>query len=120
MLKTVGSVVSITPRARKQLVNVLKKRDRKTAIFYVDGGGCGGLRYKLEPLDKPLQKGDEIIPLDHGKELAVCGKSLLHLLGTKIDFNQDDFMGASFRFENPNIEATCGCGATFTPKKFEI
>ena len=119
MLKAVGSVVYITPGARKQLVGMLKKRDRKTAIFYVEGGGCSGLRYKLEPLDKPLQKGDEIIPLDHGKELAVCGKSLLHLLGTKIEWGED-FMGESFRFENPNIEATCGCGATFTPKKFEI
>ena len=108
-------VVSLTPSARKKLSDTLVVQDKKRAIFYVVGGGCNGLKYQLEVLEGSPSTGDETISLDSGKELSVCGKSLLHILGTEIDW-REDFMGESYRFKNPNVEASCGCGATFTPK----
>jgi iron-sulfur cluster assembly protein len=97
------------------LCHILRRNNAKAALFYAEGGGCNGLRYKIEPVKTPPQKGDEIIALNDDHELRVCGKSLLHLWGTKIDW-KSDFMGETFHFENPNTAGTCGCGATFTPK----
>jgi iron-sulfur cluster assembly accessory protein len=81
-------------------------------LFSVEGGGCNGFRYNLEPISDEPKKIDEIIKLDDFK-INVCGKSLLYLLGTTIDW-KEDFMGSRFEFDNPNAAAKCGCGTTFS------
>ncbi len=111
-------VVNITPMAKTKLINMLKEHKVNNALFYVKGGGCNGFKYMLEPVteETKLDKTDEIIPLlDKDLNLRVCGKSLIHLIGTEIDWDSD-FMGQSFRFNNPNADSSCGCGATFAPK----
>ena len=54
----------------------------------------------------------EIVKIDDFK-INVCGKSLLYLLGTTIDWTED-IMGNRFTFENPNATGKCGCGTTFS------
>ena len=39
----------------------------------------------------------------------------MHLIGTEIDWNQD-IMGESFKFDNPNASMKCGCGTSFSIK----
>ena len=46
-------------------------------------------------------------------KINVCGKSLLYLLGTNVDW-KEDYMGNRFVFENPNASSKCGCGTTFS------
>ena len=118
MTSKLRSVVNITNSAKTNLIKILKTHNTNAALFCVEGGGCNGLKYKLEPLDLPFDPQDEIIPLDETNELRVCGKSLIHVLGTTIDWGSD-FMGQSFRFENPNAEVSCGFGATFSTKNFQ-
>ncbi len=108
-------VVRLTAKANEKLMKLLAANGQQVASFFVKGGGCNGLQYVLEPGPMELTKFDEVVDLGGGKELHVCGKSLLHLMGTEIDW-KDDFMGQSFHFANPNVGSTCGCGATFTPK----
>ena len=38
--------------------------------------------------------------------------SLGYLAGSEIDF-VDDLIGASFRINNPQAKASCGCGTSF-------
>ena len=109
------TLISITRRASDKLINMLRKQSTPTAIFYVKGGGCNGLKYKLEPTTEPENSLDITVPLDTDYQLRVCGKSAVYVAGTEIDW-QDDFMGQQFVFQNPNTAGTCGCGATFTPQ----
>lgn len=72
--------------------------------------GCSGLSYSLDYVDAP-QAGDEVIETPHG-QLYIDGGSLLYLIGSKMDWREDDFT-AGFVFDNPNAKGVCGCGESF-------
>ena len=110
-----NKIINVTNLARKQLINIMntnKSNKSKYILFSVEGGGCNGFKYNLEPNNEEPNKIDEIVNLEDLK-INVCGKSLLYLLGTTIDW-KEDFMGSRFTFENPNATAKCGCGTTFS------
>ena len=113
-----SAVVRLTQSAKQQLLLLLRQHESHAALFSVVGGGCNGLRYRLQPTHEPKSKLDEEIALEDNHVLRVCSKSLLFVMGTEIDW-KDDFMGKSFHFENPNTASTCGCGSTFSPKDVE-
>ncbi len=112
------NVIKLTSTAKTKMIQILEMKKQDTVSFYVKGGGCNGLTYMLEPTNSLPNSTDEIIPLNDKKTLRVCGESLIHLLGTEIDWGAD-FMGQSFRFNNPNTSGSCGCGATFSSKHLQ-
>jgi iron-sulfur cluster assembly protein len=73
--------------------------------------GCSGLAYSLDYVSE-ARPGDERIETPGGP-LFVDGGSLLYLIGSRMDWREDDFT-AGFVFENPNAKGTCGCGESFT------
>jgi iron-sulfur cluster assembly accessory protein len=75
----------------------------------VVGGGCSGLQYKVG-LDA-VKRGDKIFEHE-GAKLLVDRRSYLYLNGTCVNWS-DDLTGAGFRFENPNVKKSCGCGESF-------
>lgn len=107
-----NNVISVTHIARKQLLNIMNINKSKYILFNVEGGGCNGLKYNLQPFSGEPKKRDEMVVLDDLK-INICGKSLLYLLGTNIDW-KEDYMGNRFVFENPNASSKCGCGTTFS------
>jgi iron-sulfur cluster assembly protein len=76
----------------------------------VVGGGCSGLMYKMEIADG-AQEGDEVIERD-GFRVYIDKKSLFFLNGSELDYH-DGLTGAGFKFRNPNVKGTCGCGESF-------
>ena len=106
------NIINITNVAKTQLINIMNVNKSKYILFSIEGGGCNGLKYNLEPNNDEPKKIDEIVKIDDFK-INVCGKSLLYLLGTTIDW-KEDFMGSRFEFDNPNASAKCGCGTTFS------
>ena len=106
------NVINITNLAKKQLINIMNINKSKYILFNVEGGGCNGLKYNLEPFFNEPNKRDELVEIEDLK-INVCGKSLLYLLGTTIDWTED-IMGNRFTFENPNASSKCGCGTTFS------
>ena len=48
-----------------------------------------------------------------GGAFYVDGGSILYLIGSTMDWVEDDF-AAGFVFENPNAKGACGCGESFT------
>ena len=92
----------------KTLIN----KDNTSLLIGIKGGGCNGYKYYIEPTSEQPSKRDEIIMIDDLK-IIVCGKSLLHLLGTNV-YWKTDIMGARIEFENPNAKSKCGCGDTFS------
>ena len=73
--------------------------------------GCSGLAYSVDYVseEKPF---DEKIETPGGT-FYVDGASILYLIGSVMDWQEDDFT-AGFVFQNPNAKGTCGCGESFT------
>jgi iron-sulfur cluster assembly accessory protein len=78
----------------------------------VQGGGCSGFSYVLRlereatpgPMDKKYDFDGLIVLID--------GTSGMYLEGATMDWVEDEFK-AGFKFENPNVKSTCGCGESF-------
>jgi iron-sulfur cluster assembly protein len=73
--------------------------------------GCSGLAYSLDYVSE-ARPGDEMIAAGGGT-LFIDGGSLLYLIGSTMDWQEDDF-AAGFAFDNPNAKGSCGCGESFT------
>jgi iron-sulfur cluster assembly protein len=73
--------------------------------------GCSGLAYSVDyvsqenPLDEKIETA--------GGAFYVDGGSVLYLIGSIMDWREDDF-AAGFVFDNPNAKGACGCGESFT------
>ena len=108
----------MTAVAKNKLINLIEKSG-KSAFLYLRGGGCNGFSYKFKILEKDEKphKLDEQYKVN-GYNLYLCRKSLLHLIGTKVDY-VEDIMGSRFDFNNENIESKCGCGTSFSMKDIE-
>ena len=73
--------------------------------------GCSGLAYSVDYVSK-ADGFDEKIETPGGL-FFVDGGSILYLIGSRMDWVEDDF-AAGFTFENPNAKGACGCGESFT------
>ena len=73
--------------------------------------GCSGLAYSVDYVTE-AKAFDEKIETPGGT-LYVDGASILYLIGSTMDWVEDDFT-AGFVFQNPNAKGACGCGESFT------
>lgn len=77
----------------------------------VVGGGCSGFQYSMAfennrlPLDKIYDY--------EGLKVYVDQASLLYLDNCRVDY-VETMEGAGFKFDNPNVTSTCGCGSSFS------
>ena len=76
----------------------------------VVGGGCAGFSYDLY-FDDPAEV-DRQFEIQ-GVKVVVDEMSLMYLVGTEIDY-VEGLQGAGFKFNNPNVKTTCGCGSSFS------
>ncbi len=73
--------------------------------------GCSGLAYSVDYVTEELAFDEKIVT--PGGTFYVDGGSVLYLIGSIMDWREDDF-AAGFVFENPNSKGACGCGESFT------
>jgi iron-sulfur cluster assembly protein len=73
--------------------------------------GCSGLAYSVDYVGE-AQPFDEKIETPGG-DFYIDGASVLYLVGSTMDWKEDDF-AAGFVFDNPNAKGACGCGESFT------
>lgn len=104
--------VTITNEALKHIRKVITP-DKRYALIGVKGGGCNGMKYYIEATDEPDKL--DITFEQQDTSIAICGKSLMYLIGTNITW-KEDVMGSRIEFENPNAASKCGCGETFNVK----
>jgi iron-sulfur cluster assembly accessory protein len=76
----------------------------------VVGGGCAGFSYDLY-FDEPQEGIDRQLEIN-GVQVVVDDMSLMYLVGTEVDY-VEGLQGAGFKFNNPNVKSTCGCGSSF-------
>jgi iron-sulfur cluster assembly accessory protein len=103
--------ITVSERAAQRIGEILKREPPGTMLrLSVEGGGCSGFQYKFD-MDR-AQAADDVIVRRDGATVLIDQVSLQFLAGSEIDF-VDDLIGASFRVNNPNAKASCGCGTSF-------
>jgi len=100
--RAVARVTELMARAPEDAVGVKLSTPRR---------GCSGLAYSVDYVTA-AQPFDEAIATPGGT-LYVDGASVLYLVGSTMDWVEDDF-AAGFVFDNPNAKGACGCGESFT------
>jgi iron-sulfur cluster insertion protein len=107
-----GPQVNLTPVAAEKVVEIRKDEGIEAEMglrLRVVGGGCAGFSYDLY-FDARTEMDVEFTI--HGVQVFVDQMSLMYLDGTEIDY-VEGLMGAGFKFNNPNVKSTCGCGSSF-------
>lgn len=102
----------VTERAARRINAILKKEAAGAMLrVAVNGGGCSGFQYAF---DIVRERSDEDLVLEKdGATVLIDPVSLDFLKGSRIDF-VDDLIGQSFKIDNPNATASCGCGTSFS------
>ena len=104
--------VTISDNAVRRIGEILKGEPAGSMLrVSVEGGGCSGFQYKFD-IERAKAEDDLVIERDMAVVL-VDPASVPFLAGSEVDF-VDDLMGASFRVNNPNATASCGCGTSFS------
>lgn len=104
--------VTISERAAKRIGQILQSEgDGAMLRISVEGGGCSGFQYKFD-IERAKADDDLTITRDSAVVL-VDPTSVPFLAGSEVDF-VDDLIGASFRVNNPQATASCGCGTSFS------
>ena len=106
-------MVSLTAKAAEKVREIRtaeKIEDNFGLRMRVVGGGCSGFAYDLY-FDQKAD-GDRTFQ-SNGVELLVDQMSLMYLMGVSVDY-VEGLQGAGFKFNNPNVKATCGCGSSFS------
>ena len=113
------SVLAITETAAQRLQAMMREKDLVGygLRVFVAGGGCSGLQYGMT-FDDEVREGDADWSA-HGLRLLVDPISARHLHGASIDYQQDNMLAGAFKIENPNAQASCGCGHSFRAKDDE-
>jgi iron-sulfur cluster assembly protein len=107
------AAVVLTPAAEARIADLMAKAP-KGAIgvrLSTPRRGCSGLAYSVDYVTEEV-KFDEKIETPGGA-FYIDGASVLYLVGSTMDWREDDF-AAGFVFENPNAKGACGCGESFT------
>jgi iron-sulfur cluster assembly accessory protein len=77
----------------------------------VVGGGCSGFSYSMQ-FENSAGMMDKVFEFG-GLKVYVDATSVMYLNGCIVDY-VETLEGAGFKFENPNVKSTCGCGSSFS------
>ncbi|MGO4715728.1 iron-sulfur cluster insertion protein ErpA [Bradyrhizobium sp. 2TAF24] len=104
--------VTISERAARRIGEILKSEGGGAMLrISVEGGGCSGFQYKF---DIARDKADDDLVIARDSAVVLVDPTSVNFLsGSEVDF-VDDLIGASFRVNNPNATASCGCGTSFS------
>jgi iron-sulfur cluster assembly accessory protein len=104
--------ISLTPNAIAKVKEIMAQQNPVPAGLRVGvvGGGCSGFSYSLQ-FDTNAGMMDKVFDMD-GLKVFVDATSIMYLNGCRVDY-VETLEGAGFKFENPNVKSTCGCGSSF-------
>jgi iron-sulfur cluster assembly accessory protein len=103
--------VTVSDRAARRIAQIVAGEPATPLLrVSVEGGGCSGFQYRFDLVAERDE--DDLVIEKAGARVLVDPVSLGLLQGSEIDF-VDDLMGATFRVNNPNATASCGCGTSF-------
>ena len=107
--------ITLTENAARQIQNQLAKRGKGLGLRVgVKKVGCSGFAYTFDYADE-VRAGDRMFEA-HNAKVLVDADSLSFLDGARVDFVKEG-LKQMFKFDNPNVDSTCGCGESFNIKE---
>jgi iron-sulfur cluster assembly protein len=106
-------MIEVTPGAARRIRALMVKEGVAAGGLRigVKAGGCSGLSY-LFGWETEAREGDRVFEAPDGTKVFVDRKSFKYLDGTVLD-TDENMLGQSLVFKNPNAKSTCGCGSSF-------
>ena len=107
------AAITLTPAAEARIADLMVRApaDAIGVKLSTPRRGCSGLAYSVDFVSQELAFDEKIVT--PGGTFYVDGGSILYLIGSVMDWVEDDF-AAGFVFTNPNAKGACGCGESFT------
>ncbi|MBG99540.1 MAG: iron-sulfur cluster assembly accessory protein [Solibacterales bacterium] len=107
-------MLNLSEKAVSKVTEIMGQQDPQPNALRISvvGGGCSGFQYSMafENEQMPL---DKIYKFDGGLKVVVDQASMLYLDNVNVDY-VETMEGAGFKFDNPNVKSTCGCGSSFS------
>lgn len=108
-------MITLTASAVKRVRDMMEKRDSGIGLrIGVVKSGCSGYSYALD-FAETLADNDTVIEQD-GVKVVIDAESLPILDEMELDFVKEG-LNQSFKFNNPNVISSCGCGESFSVTK---
>jgi iron-sulfur cluster assembly accessory protein len=105
--------LTLTPQAIAKVREIMATQDPIPAGLRIGvmGGGCSGFQYSMA-FENQSGMMDKVFTFDDLK-VFVDATSVMYLDGCKVDYVETP-EAAGFKFDNPNVKSTCGCGSSFS------
>ncbi|MDB5682708.1 MAG: (Fe-S)-cluster assembly protein [Sphingomonas bacterium] len=107
------AALNLTPSAEARIAALMAQAPEQAigVKLSTPRRGCSGLAYSVDYVTAADPMDEKIIT--PGGDFYVDAGSILYLIGSTMDWVEDDFT-AGFVFNNPNAKGACGCGESFT------
>lgn len=111
-------MVDISQAAAREIKRIKLSRQKPDSRLrlQIKSGGCSGLFYSLELESSNSETQGDRYYESNGIQVVVDAQSDPYITDLKLDYSED-LMGGGFRFQNPQVTATCGCGLSFAELK---
>jgi iron-sulfur cluster assembly accessory protein len=111
-LNPVAMPLTLTPQAVTKVHEIMATQDPLPAGLRIGvvGGGCSGFQYSMS-FENQAGMMDKVFKFDDLK-VFVAATSLMYLNGCVVDY-VETLEAAGFKFDNPAVKSTCGCGSSF-------
>ncbi len=105
--------VVLTPQAVAKVREIMATQDPIPAGLRIGvvGGGCSGFQYSMS-FENASGMMDKVMKFEDLK-VFVDATSAMYLNGCTVDY-VETLEAAGFKFENPQVKSTCGCGSSFS------
>jgi iron-sulfur cluster assembly accessory protein len=112
-IKPKTAPINLTPNAVAKVKEIMGQQNPVPSGLRVGvvGGGCSGFSYSMQ-FENGAGMMDKVFDME-GLKVYVDATSLMYLNGCIVDY-VETLEGAGFKFENPNVKSTCGCGSSFS------
>lgn len=106
--------ITLTKKAEEKVKEILMDQPESYAGLRIQvvGGGCSGFQYRMG-FDKNFNDQNDAVFEFEGLRVFIDRSSLLYMDGSEVDY-VDGLHGAGFKFNNPNVSGSCGCGSSFS------
>ena len=106
--------LNISKSAANHIRKIMEEGAGKALRIGLKKGGCAGMEYTMEYVNE-ISESDEVIEVD-GAKVVIAPTAQMFLFGTEIDY-ESGLLESGFKFTNPNVSETCGCGESI---KFDV
>ena len=110
---TSSQPVNLTPAAMAKVKEIMATQDPVPAGLRIGvvGGGCSGFQYSMS-FENQQGMMDKVVRYDDLK-VFIDATSAMYLNGCVVDY-VETLEAAGFKFDNPQVKSTCGCGSSFS------